>query len=92
MHLPETKKKNLAAMLPSAPEDAIDLIDKLLQFNPTKRLTAKQALNHPFVAKFHDPKKEYDCGTRIKMPILFDDDLKCSCREYRDKLFGDVRD
>lgn len=31
-------------------DDAFDLISKLLLFNPNKRLTAEQALEHPYVA------------------------------------------
>ena len=69
MHTEAPKQKSLRSMLPDAPEDAIDLISKLLKFNPSKRLTARQALDHPFVAAFHDAKKEYNCAKRIMMPI-----------------------
>ncbi|MCH9756294.1 MAG: protein kinase [Gammaproteobacteria bacterium] len=34
--------------------EAIDLLKNLLQFNPSKRLTAEQALQHPFVASLAD--------------------------------------
>ena len=30
-------------------DDAIDLIDKLLVYDHAERLTAREALNHPFV-------------------------------------------
>ena len=37
---------------------AIDLIDKLLQLDPEKRLTSEQALEHPYLERFHDPDDE----------------------------------
>jgi len=40
--------KRLMADLPQAK----DLIEKLLIFNPNKRLTAKKALKHPYVIEF----------------------------------------
>jgi mitogen-activated protein kinase 15 len=39
--LPPTKAKKLRDMFPTASDDALDLIKNLLQFNPTKRLTAE---------------------------------------------------
>ncbi len=38
-----------------AAPDAIDLMRKLLVFNPGKRITIDQALTHPYVAKFYNP-------------------------------------
>lgn len=37
---------------PSVPPDALDLLKGLLVFNPDKRLTAEQALLHPYVARY----------------------------------------
>jgi|TARA_B110000305_G_scaffold238166_1_gene302975 mitogen-activated protein kinase 15 len=48
--LPPTKPKKLRDMFPTASDEALDLIKNLLQFNPNKRLTATQALQHPYVA------------------------------------------
>lgn len=33
------------------PEDALDLLNQLLVFNPHKRLTAEQALEHDYVTR-----------------------------------------
>jgi mitogen-activated protein kinase 15 len=48
--LPPTKPKRLRDMFPTASDDALDLLKNLMQFNPSKRLTAEQALKHPYVA------------------------------------------
>ena len=48
--LPPAKAKRLRDMFPTASEEALDLLKNLLQFNPNKRLSAEQALRHPYVA------------------------------------------
>jgi len=37
---------------------AIDLIEKMLVFDPKKRITATEALAHPYLAPYHDPDDE----------------------------------
>jgi mitogen-activated protein kinase 15 len=44
--------RSLNELYPHASEDAIDLLKKLLHFNPNKRLSAEEAIAHPFVAQF----------------------------------------
>ncbi|KAJ1607632.1 putative MAPK [Cryptosporidium canis] len=47
--LPNYKGKHISALFPGfdCPE-AIDLIEKMLTFNPKKRITADEALSHPY--------------------------------------------
>ena len=78
-------KKSLEEVIPNAPPDGIDLLKKLLQFNPDKRLTAEQALKHPFVARFHNPDEEPSMDYDV-IPAL-DDDVQLSVDEYRVKLY-----
>lgn len=70
---------------PSVPPDALDLLKGLLVFNPDKRLTAEQALEHPYVAKFHNPAREPALNYDIVLPV--DDDVKLSVVQYRNKLY-----
>lgn len=38
--------------------DAVDLLSKMLVFDPRKRITAAEALSHPYLAPYHDPTDE----------------------------------
>ena len=86
--LPPTKARKLKDMFPTASPEALDLLKNLLHFNPNKRLTAEQALKHPYVAQFHNPDEEPVCNKKINIPI--DDNQKFSIREYRNKLYSDI--
>ena len=47
------KKVNLIdEKLKNVNESAIDLLKKMLTFEPSKRISAKEAINHPFLADF----------------------------------------
>ncbi|CAD2222914.1 mitogen-activated protein kinase [Angomonas deanei] len=42
-------------IVPSADNVALDLISKMLCFNPHKRISTEQALQHPYFASLYDP-------------------------------------
>lgn len=37
---------------------ALDLLDKMLTFNPDRRITIEQALAHPYLEQYYDPADE----------------------------------
>ncbi|XP_020662918.3 mitogen-activated protein kinase 7 [Pogona vitticeps] len=45
----------------NADQKALALLSKMLRFDPRERLSVVEALNHPFLAKYHDPDDEPDC-------------------------------
>lgn len=45
--LPPPHQKSLREIFPKATPEALDLIRKLLVFNPEKRVTVFEALKHP---------------------------------------------
>ncbi|EFJ50723.1 hypothetical protein VOLCADRAFT_80100 [Volvox carteri f. nagariensis] len=51
------------------PPDAVDLVSKLLQYAPQKRMTAIQAMTHPFFDELRDPNTRLPNGRSL--PPLF---------------------
>jgi len=42
---------------------ALDLLERLLAFDPAERITVEDALEHPYLAIWHDPNDEPECAT-----------------------------
>lgn len=78
-------RKPLDDLLIDVPADALDLLHALLQFNPDKRLSAEQALKHPYVKRFHNAADEKLIGRNVVTPVV--DDVQLSVDEYRTKLY-----
>ena len=47
-----------AQKFPDADPLAIDLLEKMLQFDPRKRIDVNDALKHPWLAQLHDEAAE----------------------------------
>lgn len=60
-------KADLSKVYPGAGEEAIDLLGKMLQFNPYFRLSVEEALNHNFFKKVKKPEKEQVAPTTIAL-------------------------
>ncbi|KAJ8113357.1 hypothetical protein OPT61_g4494 [Boeremia exigua] len=56
--LPFKKKIPWKAMFPKTNDLALDLLERLLAFNPVKRITVEEALKHPYLEPYHDPDDE----------------------------------
>lgn len=52
------QRKTLKELCPTAPPNAIDLMSKLLSFDPAKRLSASEMLKHPFFDELYDPEND----------------------------------
>jgi len=59
--LKKQKKIPFSKIYPKASASAIDLLDKMLQFDPNKRISVADALKHPYLKELHDEKLEPDC-------------------------------
>jgi serine/threonine protein kinase len=48
----------LPELFPGSSPECLDLLDKMLDLNPTRRITVEEALTHPFLESMHDPEDE----------------------------------
>jgi serine/threonine protein kinase len=44
---------------------ALDLLERLLAFDPAQRITVEEALEHPYLAIWHDPNDEPDAPSQF---------------------------
>ena len=49
----EIQRQKLEDLVPTAPPEAIDLLSKLLTYDPSSRLAASDLLKHPFLAEYN---------------------------------------
>ena len=56
--LPIRKRRPFTSLFPHASEEAIDFLAKTLTFDPKKRMTVDEALEHPYLVAYHDPEDE----------------------------------
>ncbi|CAN4077674.1 unnamed protein product [Withania somnifera] len=66
--LPQYPKQQFSARFPNMSPLAIDLLEKMLVFDPTRRITVDEALRHPFLLSLHDLNDEPICPR----PFSFD--------------------
>ncbi|KAA3469362.1 Mitogen-activated protein kinase 4 [Gossypium australe] len=66
--LPQYPRQNFSSRFPNMSPGAIDLLEKMLIFDPHRRITVDEALCHPYLAPLHDINEEPVCPR----PFSFD--------------------
>uniref|UniRef100_A0A7S2CJN2 Mitogen-activated protein kinase n=1 Tax=Florenciella parvula TaxID=236787 RepID=A0A7S2CJN2_9STRA len=91
--LAKQRSINLQDMLADVPQhvgpEAHKLLESCLNFNPSMRCTAEEALAHPYVSEFHNQDDEpiYPYGPIF---ITIDDNTKLHAADYRDRLYREI--
>ncbi|MCO5560894.1 hypothetical protein L7F22_014514 [Adiantum nelumboides] len=85
--LPRHTKQPLAIRFPHLPPLAIDLIERMLTYNPAERITAEEALAHPYLSSLHDETDEPVCPR----PFNFNMDEEClSEDDIRERIYQEA--
>ena len=74
-------KINFKAKFPGSSEESLDLLQKMLIFDPKKRITVQQSLEHPFFKDIRDPSKEEEATFNLEFE--FEDDNNLTIEKLR---------
>lgn len=73
LSFPRTEKVSFKKRYPGYTDSIVlDILDKLLAFNPFKRITVDQALSHPYLEQYHDPNDEPVCPEPLNIDLEYD--------------------
>jgi mitogen-activated protein kinase 1/3 len=87
--LKKSPSKSIEDIYPAADAQAIDLLKKMLQFNPSKRCTADEALNHAFLEDVRQVEKEKKVHRALIGPDFLNSD-KISIEEIKKRIREEV--
>ncbi|KLO19068.1 kinase-like protein [Schizopora paradoxa] len=77
-------------LMPSADPLALDLLEKLLAFDPVDRITVPEALEHPWLAQYHDVGDEPDCP--VPYEKWRDIEKLTTIEEFREALWNEIEE
>ena len=86
-NLPYMAKKPFPALFPNQNPDALTLLDRMLAFDPERRITVEEALEHPYLSIWHDASDEPDCPNQFN----FDFEVVEDVGEMRKMILHEVQ-
>ena len=79
-------KRPFPSLFPNANPDALDLLDHMLAFDPSSRISVETALEHPYLHIWHDASDEPGCPTTFN----FDFEVVEDVGEMRKMILDEV--
>ncbi|KAF2548261.1 hypothetical protein F2Q70_00019690 [Brassica cretica] len=84
--LPYSPGMSLSRLYPGAHVLAIDLLQKMLVFDPSKRISVTEALQHPYMAPLYDP----NANPPAQVPIDLDVDEELGEEMIREMMWNEM--
>lgn len=79
----------LAKLYPQAEREAVDLLAAMLRFDPRQRIGVTQALEHPYLAKYHDQDDEPVCVPAFDFEF---DKLPINREQIKEAILVEIQD
>lgn len=87
--LPERKRLPLTSLLKDADPQAIDLLEKMLDLDPEKRISSTDALKHEYVSAYQDSEDEPVFEKELDWSLL---DSELSADEWKTNMYYEILD
>lgn len=87
--LPSRSAVPLAQLYPQAEAEALDLLGAMLRFDPRERISVTQALEHPYLVKYHDSDDEPICVPAFDFEF---DNLPMNKEQIKEAILMEIHD
>ncbi|KAF8011094.1 hypothetical protein BT93_J1648 [Corymbia citriodora subsp. variegata] len=84
--LPFSRGTHFSRLYPQADPLAVDLLQRMLVFDPRKRITVTEALQHPYMVGLYDPR----CNPPARCPISLNIDESTGEHMIREMMWNEI--
>lgn len=88
--LPVKEPIPFSRLLPAADHQALDLLRKMLSFDPLSRTAVYEALAHPWLSTYHDDSDEPECVNKFEK--WKDIEKLETLEEFREAIWNEIQD
>jgi serine/threonine protein kinase len=89
LQLPKREGKNFDELFKGANAPAIDLLKKMLTYDPADRITIKEALEHPYLKQLHFPDDEPETEPVSAFDFDFEK-YSLSKEDFKDLMYDEI--